>query len=414
MFSTDSCLMKDSAPNRACGLQRLETFVPNAGRDYARNRNSDHGPERRDNVSVLSPWIRYRIITESEVLVRVLEAHSATAAEKFIQEVLWRTYWKGWLDQRPAVWHQYVVECDQARETVQSSPDLERRLEAAVGGRTGIEGFDDWAQELTRTGYLHNHARMWFASIWIFTLKLPWVLGADFFLRHLLDGDPASNTLSWRWVAGLQTPGKTYLARPDNIEKFTDGRFRPKGLATRAEALKGAPLPSPAPLPPAVDEPSADLTDQLLLIHPEDLHPESLISTCGRPSLMLLLEPEAFLPHWPWGDKAKRFVSGACDDLAGRMEQGGHGPVQRLESIDAESIAAAVTKAGREQLFTPVAAVGPVADALKQLEKDLDREGIQLVSIRRDWDQAAWPLATRGFFPFRKHIPKLLARAGLG
>ena len=61
---------------------------------------------------------------------------------------------------------------------------------------TGIEGFDDWARELVDTGYMHNHARMWFASIWIFTLRLPWALGADFFLRHLLDADAASNTLS--------------------------------------------------------------------------------------------------------------------------------------------------------------------------------------------------------------------------
>ncbi|MEM8657814.1 MAG: FAD-binding domain-containing protein, partial [Pseudomonadota bacterium] len=84
----------------------------------------------------------------------------------------------------------------------------------------------------------HNHTRMWFASIWIFTLQLPWQLGADLFLRHLLDGDPASNTLSWRWVGGLHTVGKTYLARADNIRKFTNGRFDPKGLARAALPLE--------------------------------------------------------------------------------------------------------------------------------------------------------------------------------
>ena len=63
---------------------------------------------------------------------------------------------------------------------------------------------------------------MWFASIWIFTLNLPWQLGADFFMQHLLDGDPASNTLSWRWVAGIQTKGKNYLARKSNIEKYSN------------------------------------------------------------------------------------------------------------------------------------------------------------------------------------------------
>ena len=69
---------------------------------------------------------------------------------------------------------------------------------------------------------------MWYASIWIHTLKMPWYLGADLFLNNLLDGDPASNTLSWRWVAGIQTKGKAYLAKDWNIEKFTKNRFNPK------------------------------------------------------------------------------------------------------------------------------------------------------------------------------------------
>ncbi len=102
-----------------------------------------------------------------------------------------------------------------------------------LSGSTGIDCFDHWAQELADTGYLHNHARMWFASIWIFTLELPWQLGADFFLTRLLDADPAANTLSWRWVAGLHTPGKHYLARASNIEKFTLGRFNPHRPAQR-------------------------------------------------------------------------------------------------------------------------------------------------------------------------------------
>ena len=63
---------------------------------------------------------------------------------------------------------------------------------------------------------------MWFASIWIHTLELQWELGADFFLKHLLDGDPASNTLSWRWVAGIHTKGKNYIARKSNIEKYSN------------------------------------------------------------------------------------------------------------------------------------------------------------------------------------------------
>ena len=99
---------------------------------------------------------------------------------------------------------------------------------------------------------------MWFASIWIFSLGLPWTLGADFFLRHLVDGDPASNTLSWRWVAGLHTRGKTYAARAENIARYTEGRFHPQGLNehlrsrwTSRTSAPRAPCPAPTPRPRA-------------------------------------------------------------------------------------------------------------------------------------------------------------------
>jgi deoxyribodipyrimidine photo-lyase len=196
-------------------------------------------------MSRLSPYVRYRLITEQETVTHVLGQHSLAAAEKFVQEVQWRTYWKGWLEMRPAVWRRFLDERDRQWH---SFPDS--RAESDVEkGLTGIEGFDNWAQELVETGYLHNHARMWFASIWIFTLRLPWALGADFFLRHLIDVDAASNTLSWRWVAGLQTAGKTYVATTDHIARYTNGRFAPKGLAAEAIALTEAPIAPPLEWP---------------------------------------------------------------------------------------------------------------------------------------------------------------------
>ncbi|MFZ4747891.1 MAG: FAD-binding domain-containing protein [Sphingomonas sp.] len=163
-----------------------------AGQAYADGRNTDGGRDGPVSVSRLSPYLRYRAISEREVVAAVLDRHSLVAAEKFIQEVLWRTYWKGWLELRPSVWQRFVDERDRQRESFPNA----RAIVAAETGMTGIEGFDDWARELVDTGYMHNHARMWFASIWIFTLRLPWALGADFFLRHLLDADAASNTLS--------------------------------------------------------------------------------------------------------------------------------------------------------------------------------------------------------------------------
>ena len=105
-----------------------------------------------------------------------------------------------------------------------------KRFQRAIEATSGIECFDDWVKELIKYGYLHNHSRMWFASIWVHTLNLPWELGANFFLTHLLDADPASNTLSWRWVAGLHTEGKVYLANEDNIKKFTKERYTKKNI----------------------------------------------------------------------------------------------------------------------------------------------------------------------------------------
>ena len=231
-------------PTRASALEKLTDFIPKAGLSYRNKRNYDFGPSNHNYVSQLSPFIRRRILTETEILKAVLNKHGLSSAEKFVQEVFWRTYWKGWLEMRPSVWLDYQNDLNRLENQIMTQAGLRKSWETACEGKTGIECFDSWAHELKETGYLHNHARMWFASIWIFTLNLPWQLGADFFLRHLLDGDPASNTLSWRWVAGIQTQGKTYLARRDNICKYTNNRFDPIGLSSSAVPLTGNPHPN--------------------------------------------------------------------------------------------------------------------------------------------------------------------------
>ncbi|MGY3448871.1 FAD-binding domain-containing protein [Bradyrhizobium sp. USDA 4353] len=182
---------------REAGLAQLQAVLPRLGRAYAAGRNHDHGPGRPQAVSGLSPWIRRRLVTEEEVVRAAVAAHGG-AADKFVEEVIWRSYFKGWLERRPQVWAQYVQGRDTDLARLAADGALQARVAAAEAGRTGLDCFDAFAQELVATGTLHNHARMWFASLWIFTLRLPWRLGADFFLRHLLDGDPASNTLGWR------------------------------------------------------------------------------------------------------------------------------------------------------------------------------------------------------------------------
>ena len=92
---------------RQAGLDLLSKFSPQAGPDYARSRNFDFGPNQPRSVSGLSPFVRRRLVTEQELITEVLKQHSADAAEKFIQEVFWRSYWKGWLELRPTVWQTY-------------------------------------------------------------------------------------------------------------------------------------------------------------------------------------------------------------------------------------------------------------------------------------------------------------------
>ncbi len=188
---------------RAAGLDRLQAFLPRAGRTFAANRSYDIGISPRENVSCFSPWIRHHLILEEVILKAVLREHSPEAADKFIQKLCWRTYWKGWLEMRPQVWRNNRNEVNVSNARMMQDADLLHGWESATSGDSGIECYDHWVWELIKTGYLHNHARMLFASIWTFTLDLPWEFSADFFLRQLLDDDSTSNTLSWRWVAGL-------------------------------------------------------------------------------------------------------------------------------------------------------------------------------------------------------------------
>ena len=390
-------------PHRLAALERLQRFLPHAGRDYAARRNYDLGRDSHTGVSTLSPYIRARLITEAEVLDAVLARHSASAAEKFIQEVYWRTYWKGWLEMRPSVWLRYQADLARALDDVQSQGGLRARWEAACKGETDIECFNAWARELVETGYMHNHARMWFASIWIFTLDQPWELGADFFLRHLLDGDPASNTLGWRWVAGQQTPGKTYLARTSNISKYTEGRFAPKWqLAGEAHPVTGSPNPERAPLRPGD---ALRITNRTgLLIHDDDLSPGFLLDRGIKPVAPAAVQTRAQLSPLHVAPHVEAFCEGAMNDVLSRFD-GRLGHVQRVEGT-VDALAAWAKAEGLDQIVTADTPVGPNAALITALAQD--RRAPAVARIRRDYDDSAWPFATHGFFKFKEKIPRLI------
>jgi deoxyribodipyrimidine photo-lyase len=391
----------DFTPTREAALQRLAVFAPSAGSRYADKRNFDFGPDNRTNISALSPHIRHRLISEHEVCADVLKVFAPSTAEKFIQEVFWRTYWKGWLEMRPAVWSRYNTELGEALSQVERNSGLRKIYERAIAGNTGNEAFDTWAQELVETGYLHNHARMWFASIWIFTLRLPWQLGADFFYRHLMDGDPASNTLSWRWVAGLQTRGKTYLARSSNIAEYTENRFRPDGLAREANPLEWDNPPSAAPLHYRAAPSGAKA---LLLVTEEDCNPGVPKSAAGFATWQLTGERSVL----PVGERPLAFAAGALADASARLSKAlsGHGAFEGIVAVD-HLIETAKTLEIKE-FVTMHAPVGPVAGALKKLEQSAASQGIALRFIVQEWDRLAWPHAARGFFNLKENIPELL------
>ncbi|MEM9708109.1 MAG: FAD-binding domain-containing protein [Pseudomonadota bacterium] len=391
-------------PPREAALRRLNDFLPHAGRDYTSKRNYDL--PGHPHVSVLSPYIRHRLLTEEEVLSAVLGRFSLSSAEKFVQEVFWRTYWKGWLELRPGVWDDYKSDLDLSFARMTDDPGLLSDWEAACGGETGIDAFDHWAKELVETGYMHNHARMWFASIWVFTLDLPWELGADFFLRHLLDGDPASNTLSWRWVAGLQTRGKHYVARSSNISKYTEGRFNPGyRLNTQAMPLDG---------PPAPERQGPPLTGYRartgrigLVLTEEDLAPGFLLKGAPVDATLVVNGATGRSPK-PISENVRTFIEGALADCVARHgELLGEvtGPVTAAEAQG--GFDDWVAQHDLDQVVMAYAPRGPARDGLAALLAE-DR----ITEIIRDYDQAAWPFATAGFFKFKAKIPTLVAAIG--
>lgn len=369
---------------RAAGLQRLQGFAPNAGAAYHHGRNYDLSSTPKSVVSQLSPWLRHRLIGEWEVLEAITAHHAPDAAMRYIQQVFWRGYFKGWLEQHPSVWTSYKGDLEQALIAPPAG------YQVAINGQTGIDCFDVWALQLRQAGYLHNHARMWFASIWIFTLRLPWALGAAFFMDHLRDADPASNTLSWRWVAGLHTKGKHYLARADNIAKFTDGAFFPKGqLNETAEPLvegqEHPHVPLPFFMPPTI------ASGALRIVTEEDCLTHAPAAPSNGPALALL-SPDA--------SPFARAAVADCAHALGADIHDGH-----------QWSAAILTAAERyktHDIFMPYVAEGLVKDGLQKTRAVLAQNNVTLHQIARPYDSIVWPHANKGFFKLKKKIPQLM------
>ncbi len=371
--------------SRANALNQLDNFVENNLGDYSKLRNFDFGPDKRSNISCLSPYITHGIINEKEVIQKSLNKFSFSKNEKFIQEVLWRTYWKGWLELRPNVWTDYLVELNQIKNEFQNNEDYL----LAIDGKTNIGCFNEWVRELKENNYLHNHTRMWFASIWIFTLELPWQLGAEFFMQHLYDGDAASNTLGWRWVAGVQTQGKHYLASEWNIKKFTNNRFKNIKLNENA--------------PPKVSEKSyqivkqdfnnsQNIEDKNLLIFENNLSFEITDFRNNKFKKIYLVSNSNENRTIKLSEKLVKFKSMLIKDQEQRLKD---------KSIDCQIVNInEITNIENCCALYPT--VGENLDFinLKNLKIDF---------LYRNLDQLAWQYCNKGFFNFKNYIPKIVS-----
>lgn len=380
--------------------------MPTAAR-YAGVRN--HVLPGHANVSRLSAALRHRLITEAEVVDAVLRRHSFRAVEKFVQEVLWRSYWKGWLELRPGVWGGYRAAA--GRRTMDGA------AAEVAEGRSGSGVMDLFARELVETGYLHNHARMWWASFWVHHCGLPWELGARHFFEHLLDADPASNTLSWRWVAGLQTRGKAYLATEQNIRKYAapelleaaGGIGLTETIAAQIPADDAGNVPRPEALPERASAAEPTTERAALLLHDEDMSVEVGPGAGLHPVLVLqFVAPRGSAEPTP----RARWLAAARDDAARRAAR--HYGVEVRGVGDVGTIAEACAGAGVARLVLMDPAVGPLREELAGWPEALEARGIGVERLRRRWDTELWPLAGRGFFPFWEKVGGRLAKHGTG
>jgi len=371
--------------SRKSALKKLDDFIENNILDYTKSRNFDFGIQNRKNTSCLSPYVSHGIISETEIINKVLKKHLFNKTEKFIQEVLWRIYWRGWLELRPMVWNDYLIKLKVLNEEYKTNKNYLN----AIKGETNIQCFNDWVNELKETNYLHNHTRMWFASIWIFTLELPWELGAEFFLKHLYDGDSASNTLGWRWVAGIQTPGKHYVASEWNIKKFTNNRYEKIRLNESAVPIKNNKTYSISKkdfINPKIDD------GKILLIFDNNLSFEFSDFRDKKFKKILIVNSNEDR-QISLSDNIVKFKESLFQDQLDRLKK---------FSIDCEVIKIKDIKQINENIYALYPSVGENLDFVVSNKL----QNIQF--LYRKIDQFSWKHCNKGFFNFKNYIPKII------
>ena len=386
-------------------------------------------------VTRLSGALRHRVVLESELIDSLLARHQFDTVAKLVQELVWRGYWKAWLERRPNVWTHWCAARVVARQQLDAG--AQQRLARLEAAECDVGVMNHFVRELVTTGYLHNHARMWFASYWVHVEKLPWELGAEFFLRHLIDGDAASNTLSWRWVAGLHTAGKRYFVRRSNLLRYCDpGLLQDTTGLEQLDDARIAAIEATLPMLVVAHPPPLDLDRPAEVSGPRSIDAFQSSPTphigvwlhdedgCLEHSPLAALRPVAGLASgdptsaatFGYGAARRRFADLARADAAARLQAhfAAGAPFAMEHSTPEQSTVAALTGFARTHRLAAVVAlqpaVGPLADQLPALQEALAQMGTELRLVRRATDTRFLAAAAGGFFNYWSRVEPVLQR----
>ena len=278
---------------------------------YAGNRNFTNG-----SVTKLSPYIARGVLSTRQVLDAVIaNGYTIHQSEKFIQQLAWREYF-----QRTWQWAGDDI-FDDMRRSYKGIRTLQMPA-AVANAQTGIQAVDDAIHQMKETGYLHNHLRMYIASIVCNIARCDWKEAAAWMYYHLLDGDLASNHLSWQWVAG-HFSSKQYFCNQDNINNYTGTRQEGTFLDCSYEQFPLEHLPavlepvqafSVASSLPVTSAPVINPALPLCLYNGYQLDP--LWRKEEQANRVLLLEPSHFR-QFPVSEHSIRFILSLVANIPG-------------------------------------------------------------------------------------------------
>lgn len=289
-------------------LAKIDKVDPVA---YSRNRNYTDGA-----VTGLSPYISRGVISVKQVLENVLSrGYHPAAIEPFIKELAWREYFQ-------RTWQTLEDDIFEDIRIVRNGLWRKGVPLSILKASTGIEAVDDAISNLYNTGYMHNHLRMYTASITSNISRCHWTEGAKWMYYHLLDGDIASNTCSWQWVTG-HFSNKQYYCNQENINTYTGSYQRGTFLDVPYSDLPAAEIPqhlSDISIPelqtvlPEKKVPELDPGLPLLVYNSYNLDP--LWRSKQKANRLLLLEPSHFRVH-PVSENVIRFLISLADNIPG-------------------------------------------------------------------------------------------------